>query len=114
MADDKNTMMIGAGGQGQHNLHAGRAGTVTIRLLKTSPTNAQMTDMYNYQTSSSAYHGRNTFSLRDVVRGDSITGQQGAFRRFPSNSYAKTGPIMEWVFDFVQLDQKIGTGTPEI
>ncbi|GHE70012.1 hypothetical protein GCM10019059_32220 [Camelimonas fluminis] len=114
MVDDKNTMMIGAGGQGQHNLHAGKGGTVTIRLLKTSPTNAMMTDLYNFQTASSARHGQNTFSLRDVVRGDTVTGQQGAFKKFPSNGYAKDGPVMEWVMDFVVLDQKIGTGTPAI
>lgn len=110
MTDDKNSMVIGADGSGQHNLHAGKSGTIAIRLLKTSPTNALLSDLYNYQTQSSAYHGQNTISIRNPVSGDSITAQQCAFRRLSPNSYAKDGATMEWVFDAIRIDQKLGSG----
>ena len=114
MIDDKNTMVIGADGTGQHNLHAGKGGTITIRLLKTSPTNALMAELYNYQTQSSAYHGQNTISIRNPVSGDSITGQQCAFKKLPANGYAKDGAIMEWVLDSIRVDQKLGNGQPAL
>lgn len=45
MAGDKNTMTIGADGEGMHSLHADNSGTITIRFLKTSPTNADIDDV---------------------------------------------------------------------
>ncbi len=35
----QNTMTIGADGEVMHSLHADKSGTVTVNLLKTSPTN---------------------------------------------------------------------------
>jgi hypothetical protein len=58
MADDKDTMTMGSDGNGQHNLHAGQSGTITIRLLKTSSTNNKLSVMYNFQTTSSHYTDR--------------------------------------------------------
>lgn len=114
MTEDKNTMMIGAGGEGQHNLHAGKSGTITIACLKTSPTNAQMMALYNYQQQTSARWGQNTLTLRNVASGDSITAVQGAFKRVPKNTFAKDGPMMEWALDFVKIDQMLGSGTPAL
>ena len=45
MAGDKNTMTIGADGEGMHSLHADNSGQVTIRLLKTSPANAKLMNL---------------------------------------------------------------------
>lgn len=114
MVDDKNTMQIGAGGEGQHNLHAGNAGTITVTCLKNSPTNAQMMAMYNYQKQSSARWGQNVLSLRNVVSGDTITAVEGAFKKAPKNAFSKDGPMMEWVLDFVKIEQMLGTGTPAL
>lgn len=114
MVEDKNTMMIGAGGEGQHNLHAGKAGTITIACLKNSPTNSQMMALYNYQQGTSARWGQNTLTLRNVASGDSITAVQGAFKRVPKNTFAKDGPMMEWALDFVKIDQMLGSGTPAL
>lgn len=54
---DQNTMTEGADGNVMHSLSAGSACTATIRLLKTSPLNAKLNELYKYQTSSAAYHG---------------------------------------------------------
>lgn len=49
MANDKNSMTIGADGEGMHSLHCDNSGQVTIRLLKTSPANARLSDLYDLQ-----------------------------------------------------------------
>ena len=112
MGEDKNTMTMGADGSGMHSLHAAKGGTVTVRLLKTSPVNAQLAEMYAFQTKSSANHGQNTITIRDVARGDTVTCQQGAFKKFPDLTYAKDGGTVEWAFDFITIDQQLGSGSP--
>lgn len=114
MTEDKNTMTIGADGSGMHSLHAGKSGTITVRFLKTSPTNALLMEMYNFQTASSATHGQNVISIRNPVRGDSVQARQGAFRKLGDLNFAKDGGIQEWIFDCVYIDEKIGTGTPAV
>ena len=42
MGGPKNTMTIGADGEVMHRLHADKSGTVTVNLLKTSPTNKKL------------------------------------------------------------------------
>ncbi len=107
-AGDKNTMTIGADGGGMHSLHADRSGTITVRLLKTSPVNKQLMDLYRLQTTNPANHGRNTITLRDGRRGDLVVAQECAFKRMPSNQWAKVGNTVEWVFDAVLIDEKLG------
>lgn len=110
MDDAKNTMTPGADGSVMHSLHAAKTGKITIRYLKTSPTNKALEQMYNLQTSSSALHGLNTITLNDTARGDNITGRQAAFQKLPSLTYAKDGGMNEWVFDVGRLDMRLGSG----
>lgn len=114
MIDAKNTMVIGADGQGMHSLHAGKGGTVTARFLKTSPTNAQLQEMYSRDAASSANWGQNTIVIRDPARGDIITARGCAFQKFPDLSFAKDGNTVEWVWDAAEIDQILGTGTPAV
>lgn len=104
-----NTMQIGADGTGQHSLHADKSGKITIRLLKTSPTNAQLSQLVNFQRQSAASHGQNTITLNDSQRGDSVSAQQVAFSRVPDLNYAKEAGLVEWVFDAVKIDFVLGT-----
>lgn len=112
--EDKNIMTIGADGSGMHSLVANEASTVTIRLLKTSPVNRQLQEMYNLQTMSTSAHGRNTITVRDVARGDNITLTEAAFKKRPSITYSKEGGLIEWMFDAVRTNSTLGTGTPEV
>lgn len=115
-ADDKGSMVIGADGCAMHSLHAASGGTVTIRLLKTSPLNALMSSLYNYQTASSALYGQNTIVVNDPVRGDNITCQMAGFRKLPDIAFAKDGGLMEWSFNAGKIDTILGatpgTGNP--
>jgi hypothetical protein len=110
MLEDKNTMTIGADGSVMHSLHAGKGATLTVRLLKTSPTNNQLSLAYNIQTASSAAHGLNIISIRNNVSGDSITLTQVAFKKLPELTYAKEGGIMEWTFDCGKVEYSLGGG----
>lgn len=108
--DDKNTMVTGADGNVMHSLHAASAGTIMVRLLKTSPVNAQLSQLYGLQTSSSVLHGQNTITIRDTARGDIITAQQCAFKRYPSVPYGKDAGLIEWMFDAGRIDGFLGAG----
>lgn len=104
-----NTMQIGADGYGQHSLHADRSGRVTVRLLKTSPVNKQLSALYAVQTASAASHGQNTISLTDTIRGDSITCSQVAFKKAPDLTYGKEAGFNDWEFDAVIIDRTLGS-----
>lgn len=110
MSEEKNTMIIGADGTPMHNLHASQGGKMSIRLLKTSPVNAQLSAMYAVQTASSALHGQNTITLKNSPLGDAITGTFCAFKRFPTQAYAKEGGMNEWEFDIGVLVMSLGGG----
>lgn len=113
-AEDKDNMTIGAGGEAMHSLNASKAGRITIRLLKTSQTNALLSAMYNFQVNSAATHGQNTLVVSDIARGDVLSCQQVAFARFPTVSYAKVGEMLEWTFNAGVIDPLLGTGAPDL
>lgn len=100
----KNKLDIGADGSGLHQLRADKSGKATIRLLKNSPTNALLSAMYNFQQLSSANWGQNTISLVSSI-GDAITLRQAAFVKQPAVTYAEEGPMNEWEFEAIYLDE---------
>lgn len=111
MADDKDTMIIGADGTPMHSLHAGQGGTATIRLLKISGTNNMLSTMYDLQTASSSLWGQNTIIVSNIASGDVTTCLLAAFRRQPNNSYGKDGALMEWAFNVGRIYQLLGAGS---
>jgi hypothetical protein len=110
MVEDKSTMTIGADGCVMHSLHAGKGATITVRLLKTSPTNQLLSLMYGLDTVSSRGHGVNTISVRDMARNDVIVAQQCAFAKFADVTYAKDGGEMVWTFHAGIVDFILGSG----
>lgn len=106
--EDIDGMVIGADGTGMHSLHANKSGTVTVRLLKTSPTNQKLSQMYALQTSSSVTHGQNTISLSNNVMQDAVTCRLVAFKRAPTLTYAKDAGLVEWTFNAAQIDRALG------
>ncbi len=109
-AVDQVAMTIGADGQGMHSLIADESGSVTLRLLKTSPTNAQLMAMYNLQKSSSSLWGQNTLTIVNTQSGDNISCDGVAFTRKPSPGYTKEGPMNEWKFNATKIDMNLGAG----
>ncbi|MBD2782538.1 MULTISPECIES: phage structural protein [Xenorhabdus] len=109
MSDAKNTMTVGADGEVMHSLSAGKHGTITVVLLKTSPANAKLMLMYNAQQFSSATWGNNFILIRNTASGDTIAARSVAFQKIPDISNAKTGNTVSWVFDCGKIDTVLGT-----
>lgn len=109
MAGDKNTMIIGADGEGMHSLHADKSGQVTIRLLKTSPANAKLMNLYVLQQSSPRKWGKNTITMTNSGANDKASATKCAFKKAPDIANAKDGALLEWVFDSIKVDTKLGT-----
>ncbi len=108
MNEDKGTMTIGADGTGMHSLHAGKAGTISVSLLKTSAANALLSAMYDLQTASSSLYGQNTITVTNT-QGDISTGRQAAFKKRPNLKYAKDGGMNVWDFNVIAIDGFLGT-----
>lgn len=97
--EDKSTMTIGVDGAVMHSLHGSSASKISVKLLKTSPTNPLLMNMYTQQTLSAASHGNNTIVLTVPTTGENIAITQVAFKKAPALSYAKEGGTVEWLFD---------------
>ena len=108
MGGPKNTMTIGADGEVMHSLHADKSGTLTVNLLKTSPTNKKLSLMYNAQSQSSATWGNNVILIRNKVSGDVVTARRVAFQKQPDFANAKDGNTVPWVFDGGKIDELLG------
>ena len=103
------SMVMGADGQGQHSLHADKSGKITIRILKTSPVNKQLSALYAAQTATGSSHGQNTISGTDTLRGDSITCSQVAFAKAPDVTYGKEACFLEWEFMAISIERTLGS-----
>lgn len=105
---DISGMQVGADGQGQHSLYADKSGTLTVRLLKTSPTNQLLMNLYNFQTASASTHGQNTLVINDSSRGDVVTATQVAFKKVPDMQFAKDAGMFEWEFAAIKINRTLG------
>jgi len=105
---DKNIMTVGADGSVMHSLRADASGTVTVTLLRTSPTNARLQNTYNFQTASSRNHGRNTIIIRNSVSGDMVTCTEVAFAKAITNPYATEGAKLVWTFHAGKINTSLG------
>jgi hypothetical protein len=106
--EDKNSMVIGADGQGQHSLIASNGGLITARYLKTSPTNGFLQLAYDLQSASSALWGQNLITVADKARGELTTCQSCAFKKKPEIVYDKAGPMIEWQWDSLAINSILG------
>lgn len=111
--EDKDRMTIGADGSPMHSLIASRAGRIIVRLLKTSPVNSLLTQLYNFQIQSSVFHGQNIIVVTNPIIGDDYTCRQVAFAKFPTNTYAEEGGMLEWEFNAGIIDPILGSGILE-
>ena len=108
--EDVDVMVIGAAGDAMHGLRGVKAARAVIRVLKTSPANAQLGAMLSYQRQSALFHGQNQISLANPVAGDSYTCTGVAFARVPTNTWAEDPGMIEWTFNVSYMDPKIGGG----
>lgn len=108
--EELDTMHIGADGSAGHSLHGSKAAKITVRLLKTSLTNALLQQMLQVQRGSSLTHGRNTMVISNIVNGDVHTAQQVAFAKQPNVGYAKEAGTIDWEFNASRVETILGGG----
>ena len=105
-----NIMTTGADGSGMHSMNPTKSYKISVRLLKTSPVNAQLSQMYAVQKASSAAWGNNVISLKNAVSGDSAIAAETAFAKFPNVTWAKNPAMNEWTFESIDCDISLGGG----
>jgi Protein of unknown function (DUF3277) len=108
--EDKDRLVTGADGSPMHSLNASKAGRILVRLLKTSPVNALLAQLYSFQQASSLNWGQNVFVLTNLVTGDDYSCTSVAFEKFPRNDFAKEAGILEWGFLAGSIDPVLGSG----
>ncbi len=108
IANSRNTMTVGADGEGMHSLKADKSGTVVVRALLTSPINAKLQAAYNAQALSSSLWGNNVITIRNK-QNDEVTVCRGcAFQKQPDIAYTEEGQMREWTFDALKIDTTTG------
>ena len=105
---DRNTMTIGADGTPMHSLHADKSATITVRLLKTSPTNQLLSVMFDTQTQTSSLWGQNVIAVSNPAAGDITTARGVAFHQHTPVTYGKEGGLNTWTFDAGLVDGILG------
>jgi len=103
------TMQIAADGTYMQVLHATFGARVTIRYLKTSPTNSLLMALVEQQRVSGALWGQNFISIVNPVTGDEVTATDCAFEKIPDNTYDGAGKMLEWTFLVGRSNQVLGT-----
>lgn len=110
--DEKDTMVTGADGDVMHSLHAGMSGRISVRLLKTSPTNRSLNALFNAQRSGAgANWGQNTLVVGNAASGDNIVGTKMAFVKHPDIVMATEGNVVDWEFIGIVVPE-LGAGFP--
>ena len=109
MTQPRNAMQVGADGSVMHSLRADKSGTVTVRLLETSPTNAVLQAMYDAQSLVPSAWGANVFVIVNRGNNETTTCRNVAFQNQPEVTYAEDGAFKEWVFDCGKIDRITGT-----
>lgn len=111
MSEDKMSMIIGADGTAMPVLHAGNGGTVTVRLLRNSPTNALLSAAYNFQSLSTENSGQNLITIRQKHIEDIVTCSAVGFQRLPRLSFGKDPAAYEWPFVAGSIKSMLAMGT---
>ena len=109
LGNSRNTMTIGADGEGMHSLKADKSGTVTVRLLATSDRNALLQSMYDAQALAASSWGANVITIRNKGNSETTVCRGCAFQRQPDRTYGAEGSTVEWVFDCIKIDTITGT-----
>jgi hypothetical protein len=98
-SEDKNRKTAGASGDVMNALILDDSGKAHIHTLKTSPINAALNQMFNFQKLSSLSWGLNLLNMTNPVSGDQYSCVQVAFTRRPSNTFGKDPNALVWEFD---------------
>jgi hypothetical protein len=109
--EEKDTMRAGADGRVVHSLNPVRMATAIVRLLKTSPTNQRLSQMFAFQTQNSIFHGKNGLLVTNSAQGDNYTCSDVAFAKYPAVTWAKDANVNEWRFNIAYCSASLGNAS---
>lgn len=109
LAGDRDVMTVGADGSVMHSLKEDKSGTVTVRLMETSPANAKLFAMYAAQSLSSSSWGANVITVVNKANNETTVCRDVAFLKQPDITYTEEGQMREWVFNAGKIDTVSGT-----
>jgi len=109
MKEEKNLAKVSADGSVMQVLRGGNLGRITVHVQKTSPINAILSAMYNFQRNNAAGWGTNAITFNDIARGDVVSGSSMAFVKFPDVGWDKDASDIEWEFEG-NVVQALGAG----
>jgi hypothetical protein len=113
-SDQKNIVLTGADGSIMNSLNASMTGRIIVRLLKTSPVNFLLSNLYNFQRiGGAAFWGQNAITISNSTLGDIIGATEVAFVKFTRVTYATEGNVMDWEFSGYIVPE-LGPGIPGI
>ena len=95
---ESNVMTKGADRSTLHTFVADNSATITVRLLKNSPTNGQLQAMFDLQSSEAALWGSNVIYISSKSLGEIHTATDVAFTKRPNSGFAKEPDMYEWIF----------------
>lgn len=99
----------GASGLVVRTRNRNRMGTVTLRLLSASPSNARLTAMADLDELFGT--GVGEFSMRQLSSSDVVTSPNCWVEKRPPIARGTDAPIVEWVLACDQLDPRAGSAT---
>jgi hypothetical protein len=95
-------LVIGAGGSACASLSADKSGEVTIKLLKTSPTNAFLSKLAASEDSVATFIPVEVQQV-DTYRGDKVITTLGFIKKPADMQGGAKAPDVEWTFVFPQM-----------
>ena len=101
---DRNNMTVGADGEVMHSLRKDKSGTITVRLLYTSPVNKILQAMYDAQALSSSAWGNNAIAITNSGNKELVTARSVAFKKQPDRTYSEDSTTLKWTFDCGKID----------
>lgn len=109
MAQDRDSLTVGADGEYMHSLRADKSGTAVVRCLYNSDLNSKLQAMYEAQSLSSSLWGQNSITVRNKGNQDIVVCRGVAFTRQPDKVFAEDGATVEWQFSCGKIDNLMGT-----
>lgn len=92
---DVGTGVVGAGGEGIFSQSADKSARITIRLMHTSPTHAQLTRRWKQQRAGRLLSF--PFDFKDKDSGEGGTADQCYIMQAPADSKGKNAVVRTWV-----------------
>lgn len=96
--------VVGTSGEVARSPSGDRRVKVTIKLLQTSRTNAQFSDLHNSDLNAPNGAGVGAFLMQDLSGNSIVRGEQAWITKFPDASYDRTAKSREW-----EIEVAVGT-----